>query len=209
MLQGKPGVLQRKRQVPQRLTNIVAWRPRCCRSTWPVASSGVFSSPATLRACPLDADTSALAAAALLHASAFSAIVVASISIASARAALAAAVADAEAPSAAESEAACRQSRLHPRNMRTLSLSRPMRAISTTKERTGEFGVAERTRSMSVYARQEIVRCGIVHVLSLSKFPTRWRCCSGSRHCSRGTAQHCYASPASSHGALAVADQPG
>ena len=133
---------------PLCLTSIFARCFRCSRSTWSTASSRLSSSAASRFTCSLDDAASALA----WHASAFLATAMASIFIDSARAARAVAVAAAEAPSAAESEAACRQSRLHPRNARALSLSRPTRIILTEWCNAEEVGCRGKKFYMRVYA---------------------------------------------------------
>lgn len=125
------GILQRECRAPQYLTSVFARLSLCTRSFFPMASSRRANSVDFCCICSLDDAFSALAAANLCDASVFSAAAVASISVALARAALTAAVAAAEAPSAAESEAAWRQSRFHPRNKRVLSASLPKRAILT------------------------------------------------------------------------------
>ena len=121
---------------PHCLTSIFARCFRCSLSTWPTASSRLSSSAGSRFSCSLNDAASALA----WHASAFLTAATASISIASARAARAVAVAAAEAPSAAESEAACRQSRLQPRNTRALSLSWPTRVSLTETCNAGKGG---------------------------------------------------------------------
>lgn len=120
------------------LTTNFALRFCCPRASSSKSSTSRFKPSASLDApynfccaCSFAAAASALAAAAFSHASAFLAAAAASFSIASARAALAVAVAVAavETVSAAESEAACKHSRLQPRNRSDLSLFANNRVI--------------------------------------------------------------------------------
>jgi len=113
------------------LTSIFTRRRPCCRTNRSASSTLHFSSassidPRTLARCA-SRRVAAISALAAAHSASFS--------IASARAARATAVAAADAPSAAERDAACRQRRLQPRKMRTLSLS-PNTRVIFTKRRT-------------------------------------------------------------------------